>query len=255
MENQFNPFSLSGKTILITGASSGIGRQIATDVALSGAKVLLIGRDLDRLQETMSGLEGEGHAFYRYDLKDLDGIKAFITGIIQENGPLDGFVHSAGIEKTAPFKLLTPSDYETVYRVNCLSALEILRSAYTKTGFRENGSVVFIASIASLIARNGLAAYASSKGALVSAMRVMALECARRKVRVNAVSPGTILTPMMQAALDEMDPEARQKRLSGFPLGIGSVTDISNACVYLLSDAARWVTGQNLVIDGGYTME
>ena len=114
---------------------------------------------------------------------------------------------------------------------------------------------MLISSISGIIARMGLSAYAASKGALMSAARVMALEMSSRETRVNTVSPGTILTPMMEKALDEMGEEERKKRNEGFPLGLGKTTDISNVCIYLLSDASRWVTGQNIIVDGGYTIK
>ena len=115
--------------------------------------------------------------------------------------------------------------------------------------------LVLISSISGVIARKGLSAYAASKGALISAAKVMAMEMAPREVRVNCVSPGTILTPMMQKALNAMKEEDRKKRVEGFPLGLGKTTDISNACIYLLSDASRWITGQNIVVDGGFTAQ
>lgn len=117
------------------------------------------------------------------------------------------------------------------------------------------GSIVFISSITSVIARGGLTAYAASKGALNSGARVMALELSKRRIRVNTISPGTILTPMMTEYLSSLSEEDANKRKSGFMLGLGEPTDISNACIYLLSDASRWITGQNLVVDGGYTVQ
>lgn len=248
----FNPFSLEGKTILITGASSGIGRQCAIDCSKMGAKVVLVARNQERLDETLSLMEGEGHRAYSYDLEQLTGIKDLIAQIVAENGKLDGLIHAAGIEKTAPVKLLSSEDYDSVYKTNCLSAFEIVKNLGLKQ-INAEASIVFIASISGVIARTGLAAYSASKGALISASKVMALEFAKRKIRVNTVSPGTILTPMMEKALNEMPEEDRAKRVEGFPLGLGQTTDISNACIYLLSDAAKWVTGQNLIVDGGYT--
>lgn len=248
----FNPFSLEGKTILITGASSGIGRQCAIDCSKMGAKVVLVARNQDRLDETVSLMEGDGHKAYSFDLEQLTEIKDLITRIVAENGKLDGFIHAAGIEKTAPAKLLTPEDYDTVYKTNCLSAFEIVKNLGLKQ-VNSEASIVFIASISGVIARTGLAAYSASKGALISASKVMALEFAKRKIRVNTISPGTILTPMMEKALNEMQEEDRVKRIEGFPLGLGQTTDISNACIYLLSEASKWVTGQNLIVDGGYT--
>lgn len=115
--------------------------------------------------------------------------------------------------------------------------------------------MIFIASITAVIARGGVAAYSASKGALISAARVMAVEFAKRQIRVNCISPGTILTPLMQNYLSTLSEEQYKARVDGFPLGLGETTDISNAVVYLLSDASLWITGQNLIIDGGYTIQ
>ena len=252
MDKRFNPFSLDGKTILVTGASSGIGRQCAIDCSKMGAKVVSIGRNKERLEELMSEMEGE-NAYYSFDLQELDGIKELVSNIVATYGKLDGFIHAAGIEVTNPVKLTSTEDYDSLYKVNCLSAFEIVKNLCGIKTFNRGGSIVLISSISGIIARNGLAAYAASKGALMSAARVMATEMATREVRVNTVSPGTILTPMMQKALDGMTEDDRKKRVEGFPLGLGKTTDISNACIYLLSNASRWVTGQNIIVDGGYT--
>ena len=249
----FNPFSLEGKTILITGASSGIGRQCAIDCSKSGARVVLVARNEERLKETLLMMEGKEHLLCPFDLNDLSEIKKIINDIISKVGKLDGFIHSAGIEKTNPVKLLNTEDYELVYKTNCLSAFEIVKHLDNIKNFKTGGSIVLIASISGVIARNGLSAYAASKGALISSARVMASEMSRRQIRVNTVSPGTILTPMMNKVLENMPEEDKKKRVEGFPLGLGSLTDISYACIYLISDASRWVTGQNLIVDGGFT--
>lgn len=254
MANSFNPFSLEGKTILVTGGSSGIGRQCAIDCSRMGAKVIAVARNEERLDETLSMLYGEGHRKYSFDLNNCDGIKDLVLQIVAENGKLDGIICAAGIEKSMPVKLLKPSDYEELMRVNTYSAFETVRQAMGVKYFNAGGSIVFIASITSIIARKSTAAYSASKGALVSGARVFAAELANRKVRVNCISPGTILTSLMQDYLSTLSEEDYSKRTSGFPLGLGDVTDISNACVYLLSDASRWLTGQNLVVDGGYTI-
>lgn len=251
----FNPFSLEGKTILVTGASSGIGRQCAIDCSKMGAKVILVARNEERLAETLSQMEGEGHRSFSYDLSELGGIKDFISTVVEESGKLDGFIHAAGIEMTKPVKLHTPGDYEQVYKVNALSGFEFVRHISSVKNLNKGGSMVLIASITAVIGRGSVAAYAASKGAMVSATRTFALEFASRQIRVNCVSPGTILTPLMQNYLNTLDEEAYEKRVDGFPLGLGKTTDISNACIYLLSDASRWVTGQNLIVDGGYTMK
>lgn len=254
MVKPFNPFTLEGKTILVTGASSGIGRQCAIDCSKMGAKVVAIGRNQERLDSAVAEMEGTGVS-YSYDLANLDGIKDLIATIVEAHGKLDGFIHAAGIEVTNPVKLSKPEEYESLFHVNCMSAFEIVKNLCGIKTFNKGGSIVLISSISGVIARKGLSAYAASKGALMSAARVMALEIAPREIRVNTVSPGTILTPMMQKALDAMSEEDKKKRVEGFPLGLGQTTDISNACIYLLSDASRWVTGQNLIIDGGYTVK
>jgi len=254
MGKQYNPFSLEEKTILVTGASSGIGYQCAFDCAKMGAKVVAVGRNQERLDEVVGAMDGKGVS-YSYDLSKLEGIKELVAKIVEEHGKLDGFIHAAGIEVTNPIKLSKPEEYESLFRVNCLSAFEIVKNLCGIKTFNKGGSIVLISSISGVIARKGLSAYAASKGALMSAARVMALEMAPREVRVNTVSPGTILTPMMQKALDSMGEDDWKKRVDGFPLGLGRTSDISNACIYLLSDASRWVTGQNLIVDGGFTIQ
>ncbi len=246
-----NPFSLEGKTVLVTGASSGIGRQCAINCVQMGARVVAVGRNQERLDEVVSAMEGNGMS-YSFDFANTDAIKGLVSKVVEENGKLDGFIHAAGIEVTNPIKLLKSEEFEALYRINCLSAFEIVKHLGIKA-FNKGGSIVLISSILSVIARKGLSAYAASKGALVSAARVMALEMASREIRVNTISPGTILTPMMQNALNAMSDEDREKRIDGFPLGLGTTDDVANLCVFLLSDASRWITGQNLVIDGGYT--
>ena len=230
MDKQFNPFSLEGKTILVTGSSSGIGRQCAIDCVRMGADVVAIGRNQERLDEVVREMAGNGVG-YSFDLVDLDGIKNLIARIVEENGKLDGFIHAAGIQVTNPVKLSKPDEYESLYRVNCLSAFEIVKNLCGMKTFEKGGSIVLISSISGVIARKGLSAYAASKGALISAARVMALEMAPREIRVNTVSPGTILTPMMLKALDAMSEEDKKKRVEGFPLGLGRTEDISYACV------------------------
>lgn len=250
-----NPFSLEGKTILVTGASSGIGRQCAIDCAMMGAKVILVARNEERLQETLSMMEGEAHSLYSFDLTNINEIKDFINMIVEEHGKFDGLIHAAGIEMTKPIKLLTPEDYEYVFKVNTISGLEIAKQISGMKNFNKSGSIVFISSITGVIARTGVAAYSASKGAMISAARVMALELSKREIRVNCISPGTILTPLMENYLSTLTEEQRQNRVSGFPLKLGKTTDVSYASVFLLSDAARWITGQNIVVDGGYTIQ
>lgn len=251
----FNPFTLKEKTIIVTGASSGIGRQCAIDCSKMGAKVILIARNQERLEETLGSLDNNDHQVYSYDLTQIDGIKDLVNEIVSSNGKINGLIHAAGIEITKPIKLLEPCDFEMIYRTNNLSGFELMRQLSSIKNMNKGGSIIFISSITAIIGRSGVAAYAASKGAMISATKTFALELAKRQIRVNCISPGTILTPMMQNYLNDLDEISRQKRVDGFPLGLGETTDISNACIYLLSDASRWITGQNIIIDGGYTIK
>lgn len=254
----FNPFTLEGKTILVTGASSGIGRQCAIDCSKMGAKVVAVARNQERLDETLSMLAGDGHRSYSYDFFDSEGIGDLVSTIVADCGKIGGMVYAAGFEKTLPLQLLKPADYTDIYKVNTISALEMVKNVcsikyFCKSGM--GGGIVLIASITAVIARGGTAAYSASKGAMVSAARVLASELAGRRIRVNCISPGTVLTPLMQNYLNGLSEEDYKKRIGGFPLGLGETTDISNACIFLLSDASRWITGQNIIIDGGFTMQ
>lgn len=249
-----NPFTLERKVIIVTGASSGIGAQCAIDCSKMGARVVLVARNEERMKRTLDQMEGDGHVIMSYDLNNLNGIKDLVSSIVAEVGKIDGFVHAAGIEITKPVKNLTVDDYEAIYKINALSGFEFIHQLSSIKNMNKGGSIIMISSITGVIGRGGVAAYAASKGALISACRTMAIEFAKKQVRVNCISPGTILTPLMQNFLNELDEETRAKRVDGFLLGLGECTDVSNACIYLLSDAAKWVTGQNLIIDGGYTI-
>ena len=173
----YNPFSLEDKTVLVTGASSGIGQQCAIDCSRMGAKVILIARTETHLQETLLLLDHpERHCYYMFDLFQTGQIKPLVDEIVEKQGKIDGFVYAAGIEKTLPVKLLTPDDYMNVFKVNTLGAFEFIRYFSNKRYFRDGGHIVLISSITSIIGRGGVSAYAASKGAMVSAVRSMALE-------------------------------------------------------------------------------
>ena len=253
MTENYNPFALKNKSIVITGASSGIGRQCAIDISNSGANVIMLGRDITRLNETASMLSSD-FAIRQIDLSEIELIPHIVQTVVNEYGPVDGFVHCAGIEKTLPLKLATPQLFENLYKVNLLSAIEIIKVLTQKKNYSPEFKIVLISSITALIARNGTAPYTASKGAMIALCREMALEYSKKKININCISPGTILTPLMKNIFDEMDDEAKANRIKEFPLGLGLPSDISLCCVYLLSKAARWITGQNFIIDGGRTM-
>ena len=179
----FNPFSLENKTILITGASSGIGRQCAIDCSKMGAKVVLVARNEERLNETLSMMEGNGHLVCSFDLANLDGISSLLTEIVLKVGKINGFIHAAGIEMTKPVKLLTSEDYENIFKVNSLSGFEFIHHLANIKNMEKGASIVLIASITGVIGRGCVSAYAASKGAMISACRTMALEFAKKEIR------------------------------------------------------------------------
>lgn len=250
----FNPFSLEGKTILVTGASSGIGRQCAIDCSKMGAKVILVARNEERLAETLSQMEGEGHLTVAYDLTDAEGLKALVAGIVQQAGQLHGALHCAGISDTLPLKLMKTDTIDKFFRTNVYSAIELTREICSiKNVSKEGASIVFFSSIMGCVGESGKSLYSMTKGALIAAARSLACEYAKKNIRFNCISPGAILTPINANLPHMKDPERQVILESLHPLGMGKCSDISNACIYLLSNASRWVTGQNLIVDGGYT--
>ncbi len=252
----FNPFSLDGKTIVVTGASSGLGRQCAVDCSKMGAKVVLIARDEQRLYETLSLMDGIGHECCVQDLTDFTRLQDSVHYIISNNGPIDGLVNCAGISTTLPLKLMDVDKMDFFFRTNVYSAIELSRHFCRLGNMSKTGaSVVFFSSIMALVGEKGKSLYSMTKGALVSAARSLACEYARRKIRFNVISPGAILTPINMHLPHMSNPESRAVLESKHLMGLGNPSDVSNACIFLLSDASRWMTGQNLIIDGGYTAQ
>jgi NAD(P)-dependent dehydrogenase (short-subunit alcohol dehydrogenase family) len=250
-----HPFNLTGKNIIITGASSGIGRQTAVTCSQMGARVVLIARNTDRLNETLALMQSpENHLVYSFDLADLAGIEAAIKQAVEKVGKLHGLVNAAGISTTLPLKLISNDKLDEFFKTNVYSAIQMSR-LFTKQAnvSNEGGSIVLFSSVMGIVGETGKTLYSLTKGALISAAKSMALEFASKKIRFNAVSPGVVVTPMSQKAVYSQDEESLNRITALHPLGLGMPEDVANACVYLLSDASRWVTGSNLVIDGGYT--
>ncbi len=240
---------------MVTGASSGIGRQCAIACSRMGAKVALIGRNEERLDETRQQLEGEGHVVVSYDLTNLDGLKDMVAGIVAQMGAIGGLVNCAGISTTLPFKLMNPQKVEEYFRTNVFATMEITRQVLSVKNVNKLGaSVIFFASVMGCVGENAKSLYSLTKGALISGCRSLAIEYAPKKIRLNVVSPGVVETAINRNQPYLADPERRKVTESLHPLGIGTTEDIANACIYLLSDASRWVTGQNLIVDGGYTI-
>lgn len=246
----YNPFSLTGKTILVTGASSGIGQTTAVVCARMGANVVITGRDAGRLQETASQMENPPALSIAADLtvsEDVDRLVAALT-------PLDGAVLCAGNSTTLPLQFGSREKFDEMFNINFFAPVELLRLIYKKKILQKGASVVLIASIGgthSFMPGNGV--YGASKAALNSVMKYAAREYASRRIRVNSICPGMVDTPLIhRGTITEEQLAEDAKR---YPLGrYGKTEDIANGAVYLLSDASSWLTGHDLVIDGGFSI-
>ena len=249
---KYNPFSLEGKTILVTGASSGIGQAIAVACSRMGAVVVITGRDEDRLQDTLKQLpvvQGE-HVMLSADLTVTDDVEHLVASL----PPLDGAALCAGNSTTLPLQFGSREKFNEMFDVNFFAPVELLRLIYKKKVLQKGASVVLIASIGgthSFMPGNGV--YGASKAALNSVMKYAAREYASRKVRVNSICPGMVDTPLIhRGTITEEQLAEDAKR---YPLGrYGQPEDIANGAVYLLSDASSWLTGHDLVIDGGFSI-
>lgn len=249
------PFSLANKSLLITGASSGIGRQCAIRASECGANVILWGRNADRLKETEDAISRKVTCrAYPLDLTKMDAIEKAVESIKRDNVKIHGLVHSAGVSGTLPFRMVTPEKMESIFRINTVAAMHLTRCALSSSLFEpETGSIVFMASVMGTVGENGKTLYSMSKGAIIAGARSLALELAKRRIRVNSIVAGVVDTPMSRNAVYSSDPESRARVASLHPFGIGQADDVAYACMFLLSDASRWITGSNLIVDGGYT--
>lgn len=246
MMGVFNPFSLESKTILVTGASSGIGRGIAITCSKMGASVIINGRNIFKLQETFSLMEGDRNTIVAGDLTDRDSLMEIVSKLPK----LDGIVHCAGVGQRMPCKDLTDNDICQVMDVNFKAPVLLQAELLRQKKINKGASIVFIASIASWSPSMGNSLYSASKGAIISYANCLSLELAPRKIRVNCISPAMVWTDLIQnEAVDEEQLKEDEKR---YPLKrYGKPEDIANLAVYMLSDASTWMTGSNVKISGG----
>ena len=246
MEGNFNPFSLRGKTILITGASSGIGRGIAVSCSRMGAAIVVAGRNEKRLDETLSMMEEGEHVKMVCDLTVQDDLVSAVAALPK----LDGVVHCAGIGQRIPAKLLREENVDHVMNVNFKAPVMLQAEILRQKKLNKASSIVFIASIASWSPSLGNSIYSASKGAIVSYANCLAVELAPRKIRVNCISPAMVWTDLVLA--DGTGVEQLKEDEQTYPLKrYGQPEDIANLAVYMLSDASTWMTGSNVNITGG----
>lgn len=254
MDPQYNPFSLDDKLILVTGASSGIGRQCAIVCSYMGARVVLFGRDPVRLGDTFRMMKNPGrHIKYAVDLVDYKKVEEIVPELVKVKGKIDGLINCAGISTTLPLNSSTPEKMELYFKTNVIGPMNLTRLAVKPSHFSETGgSIVFISSVMAVVGESGKVLYSMTKGALVASAKSLAVEFSARNIRVNTISPGVVESPMSQRAAYSRD-QGSLNRITGLHLlGLGKSEDIADACVFLLSDSGKWITGTNLIVDGGY---
>ncbi len=246
----YNPFCLEDKLILITGASGGIGRAVATECSRLGAVVVITGRNQDRLNETFSILEGSGHKQILSDLADERGIDILMSELTE----LDGIVHCAGIADPIPFQFIDRGKLNNIMNINILVPVLISQKLIKRKILRNGSSIVFISSISGVyVSSIAGALYSSTKGAINGAIKGMALDLSQKGIRVNSVCPGMIQTDIYEDG--RISPEQLKNDVNRYPLKrYGKPEEVAYAVIYLLSDTSKWVTGSNLLIDGGYTL-
>jgi len=244
------PFHLNGKTILVTGASSGIGRKAAIDCAAFGAIVVLTGRNVNRLNETLSQLSGEGHTVLPCDLLDEKAIAVFAKAIAN----LDGVVHCAGLVKPFPIAFLTAGKLNEIIHTNFYAPALLTAALFKAKKINDGASLVFLSSISGQFPGKGNVMYASSKAALEAFAKTVASEYISRNIRSNCISPAMVKTPMYDYSSEGLFEEAMNEHVSKYPLGVGMPEDVSNAIIFFLSPASRWITGVNLYMDGGFLL-
>ncbi len=246
--------NLEGKRILVTGASSGIGRAVAIQAASLGASLILLGRNDERLKITHNSLQGIGHEYYSIDITNYSQVEKIINSSVANSGYINGFVHSAGIEKIVPFKASTPQHFKEVFEINVFAGFEIARLLSQKKNVNPTGaSHVFISSVNARLGDPCKIIYCSSKSALLAGVKAMALELSSKKIRCNCVLPGCVDTEMVKKIFETVPIEAKQEIINKHPLGIGQPEDVANLVCFLISDLAKWITGSEYIIDGGYS--
>jgi NAD(P)-dependent dehydrogenase (short-subunit alcohol dehydrogenase family) len=246
---EYNPFSLSGKTILVTGASSGIGRAIAIESSKMGARIIVTGRDQVRLESTFNNLTGNDHIQLRADLT----VKEELVILVEQLPPLDGLVNNAGVSKRLLVKDITPEALESVMNSNFATSVMLTRMLLKTKKINKSSSIVFMSSRGADRPTIGNAMYSASKGAINSFAKVLALELAPQNIRVNCILPGMVWTPLIEKS--PLSIEQYREDEKRYPLGrYGKPEDVAFLTLYLLSDTSVWMTGSSLTIDGGISL-
>jgi NAD(P)-dependent dehydrogenase (short-subunit alcohol dehydrogenase family) len=242
-----SPFSLEGRTILVTGASSGIGEASARLCAQMGARVLACGRDAARLEAVVAGLAGGGHQALAGDLTDPAARQA----VVDAAPSLDGCVFSAGAAALAPMRMVSQKHLDSIFAVNYDAPVLLTQALLAKRKVAQGAALVYVTAVAEHVAPNATGAYSGAKAALTATVRTIAVEVAKQGIGANCVSPGYVATPMLDGLQGVMSP---QDKAALAPLGIIEPADVAASIAWLLSPASRWVSRTSLVIDSGLTL-
>lgn len=248
-----NPMDLTGKNILIAGASSGIGKDTALLLSKLGARLILISRNREKLESVVNSLAGSTHEYVPYDLSCLDGIEELINNIVKCFGSLNGLVYCAGNATMKPLNMLKASFLHEIMKVNLYAFIEIVRCVSKKNNYVSGMSIVGISSVAADVGDKGNIAYCTSKAAMNGSIRAMGKELSVKGIRINSIKPGFIKTDMYQNYANAISEQnANNHILNRQYLGLGETNDISNMIAYLLSDVSKLITGTEIAVDGGY---
>lgn len=240
---------LKHKTILVSGASSGIGEQAAILISQQGARLIITGRDETRLNEVFNRLEGDNHLKIIGDLT----LEETLTEIIDKCPNLDGIVHSAGIIKPFPIKFITKKQISEIFKINFEAPTQLTSGLLKKKRINDSASIIFMSSVSSRYAHKGGALYSASKAAINAFSRSIAIECASKKIRSNVISAAMVKTPIFDQAEKAVTADVMKMHEKNYPLGFGEPEDVANAILFLLSESSRWITGTILTMDGGLT--
>ncbi len=249
----FRDDCFAGRSVFVTGASSGIGRSAATALSRHGARLVINGRDESRLAETVALLAGNGHGVVPGALTDADGTTELVKAAAQRHGPFDAIFHAAGNFAVRAIKMTRQAHLEQTFNASVFGAYGVGRAAANPKVLADGGALLLMSSVAALRGSPALAAYSGAKAAVLGLTRVLALELAPRRVRVNAVVASTITTEMHWKTLENADMKHVDANEARHPLGFGSPAQLDDAVMFLLSDASTWITGAEIAVDGGYS--
>jgi len=243
----------SNKYILITGASSGLGRALSIILDSYGANLVLTGRNELELQNTLAVLKGKNNSIFSHDLNEISQLPSLLEKLFSNKILYDGFVHCAGVHTFLPLNLLTIDDISTAFHVNVYAPFLIIKELSRKKNFNSNASIVLISSVMASLGSSSLSVYSSSKAAQLGLVKSLAVELANKKIRVNSISASLLASKILDKVKTKTSTNSFHEIENKHLLGLGSYDDIIPSIVHLLSDQSLWITGSNMIVDGGYS--